>query len=425
MKKSIIILSVIAAWFFLAVSMTSCCGVRRVEVPDAHDVVMYQINPRVFAANNSLQAVTQRLDSISDLGVNVLWFMPLYEIGQVMTVNSPYCIKDYKSLNPEFGTFTDFDKLVREAHRRGMSVIIDWVANHTSWDSEWIQKHPEWYTQDSLGVIISPAGTGWNDVADLNFDNMEMRQEMIESMKYWVLEHGVDGFRCDAADFVPFDFWKQAVDELRALPDCNLLLLAEGRRKDHFDAGFDMNYAWGYLSALRRVFRRGASVSALVQADSSEYAGVDPDKVKLRFISNHDESVRRSAVEEFGGERGAMAAFIATTFIRGGMLIYDSQEVGYVGGIDFFKYVPVDWCANSAYLEEYKSVVKFYNDHPAVRRGHQVIYPHDDVLMFERVWEDDHVLVLVNLRDKEIEVTIPDDGTRYFLKPYEYILETK
>ena len=135
MKKSIIILSVIAAWFFLAVSMTSCCGVRRVEVPDAHDVVMYQINPRVFAANNSLQAVTQRLDSISDLGVNVLWFMPLYEIGQVKTVNSPYCIKDYKSLNPEFGTFTDFDKLVREAHRRGMSVIIDWVANHTSWDS--------------------------------------------------------------------------------------------------------------------------------------------------------------------------------------------------------------------------------------------------------------------------------------------------
>ena len=176
MKKSIIILSVIAAWFFLAVSMTSCCGVRRVEVPDAHDVVMYQINPRVFAANNSLQAVTQRLDSISDLGVNVLWFMPLYEIGQVKTVNSPYCIKDYKSLNPEFGTFTDFDKLVREAHRRGMSVIIDWVANHTSWDSEWIQKHPEWYTQDSLGVIISPAGTGWNDVADLNFDNMEMNE---------------------------------------------------------------------------------------------------------------------------------------------------------------------------------------------------------------------------------------------------------
>lgn len=425
MKKSIIILSVIAAWAFLAVSMTSCCGARRVEVPDAHDVVMYQINPRVFAANNSLKAVTQRLDSISDLGVNVLWFMPLYEIGQVKTVNSPYCIKDYKSLNPEFGTFTDFDKLVREAHRRGMSVIIDWVANHTSWDSEWIQVHPDWYTQDSLGVIISPAGTGWNDVADLNFDNMEMRQEMIESMKYWVLEHGVDGFRCDAADFVPFDFWKQAVDELRSLPDCNLLLLAEGRRKDHFDAGFDMNYAWGYLSALRRVFRRGASVTTLVQADSSEYAGVDPDKVKLRFISNHDESVRKSAVEEFGGERGAMAAFIATTFIRGGMLIYDSQEVGYVGGIDFFKYVPVDWSANSAYLEEYKSVVKFYNDHPAVRRGHQVIYPHDDVLMLERVWENDHVLVLVNLRDKEIEVTTPDDGTRYFLKPYEYILETK
>ncbi|MDE5955894.1 MAG: alpha-amylase, partial [Bacteroidales bacterium] len=341
---------------------------------------MYQINPRVFAADHSFKAIAEQLDQIQELGVNVLWFMPIYEIGRKNSVNSPYCIKDYTSVNPEFGTIDDFNALVKEAHKRGLSVILDWVANHTSWDCAWLEENPEWYTRDSLGNVIHPAGTGWKDVADLDFSNQDMRNAMIEDMKYWIIEHDVDGFRCDAADYVPFDFWKQAVTELRSIPDRRLLLLAEGQRKDHFDAGFDMNYAWGYLAAMRRVFRRNASVTTLIETDLREYEGVDPGKVKLRFTTNHDEAVRRSAVDEFGGERQAMAAFVATAFLRGGMLIYDSQEVGFRGGIDFFRYVHVDWASNPEYREEYKSLVKLYNEHPAIRRGHLVTYPHDDVL---------------------------------------------
>ena len=405
--------------FILAAAVAVSCSAGY-EVPDAQDVVMYQVNPRVFAADHSFNAVKTRLDSIESLGVNVLWFMPVYEIGQEKSVNSPYCIKDYRALNPEFGTLDEFKSMVKEAHKRGMSVILDWVANHTSWDSSWIKDNPEWYTKDSLGNIICPAGTGWKDVADLDFDNQDMRKAMISDMKYWIEEYGVDGFRCDAADFVPFDFWQQAVRELRSIPDRKLLLLAEGRRKDHFDAGFDMNYAWGYLSALRRVYHNDAPATALASADSLEYAGLQPGKVKLRFTTNHDEAVRTPAVKEFCNERGAMAAFVATTYIHGGMLIYGSQEVGYPEGIDFFKYVPVDWSANPSYREEYKSIVSFYNGHPALRRGTVRIYPDKDVLMFSREYGDDSVFVAVNVRNRPVTVNSPEGELS--LDAFEYII---
>lgn len=240
MKKYIFIVSLLCL-------LAACTGKRQGEaavevaaLPAVEDVVMYQVNPRVFAPEKSFKAVERRLDSIQALGINVVWFMPINEVGQEKSVNSPYCVKDYKGVNPEFGTLDEFKALVATCHQKGMNVIIDWVANHTSWDNAWIA-NKEWYTQDEAGNIIFPAGTGWKDVADLNFDNQEMRLAMIEAMKFWVTEIGIDGFRCDAADFVPFDFWKQALDSLRAIPDRSLLMLAEGKRRDHFEAGFDMN----------------------------------------------------------------------------------------------------------------------------------------------------------------------------------------
>lgn len=251
-------------------------------LPAVEDVVMYQVNPRVFAPEKSFKAVERRLDSIQALGINVVWFMPINEVGQEKSVNSPYCVKDYKGVNPEFGTLDEFKALVATCHQKGMNVIIDWVANHTSWDNAWIA-NKEWYTQDEAGNIIFPAGTGWKDVADLNFDNQEMRLAMIEAMKFWVTEIGIDGFRCDAADFVPFDFWKQALDSLRAIPERSLLMLAEGKRRDHFDAGFDMNYSWDFLESLRDVFVKDAPAQELFATDKAEYDTIPVGKVKLRF----------------------------------------------------------------------------------------------------------------------------------------------
>jgi len=190
------------------------------------DIIMYEVNIRAFSNRGDFQGVIDRLDSIKSLSVNTLWLMPIYPIGKIKTVNSPYCINEYTQVNSEFGTINDFNLLVEKAHKREMQVIIDWVANHTSWDHSWIQ-NKGWYTQNVNGNIIHPEGTNWQDVADLNFDNTEMRNEMIRAMKYWVLETNIDGFRCDAADFVPYDFWKQALDTLSSIKGKELILLAE------------------------------------------------------------------------------------------------------------------------------------------------------------------------------------------------------
>ena len=395
-----------------------------IKVPAPEDVVMYQVNPRNFAPQNSFNAVASHLDSIKTMGANVLWFMPIYEIGALKSVNSPYSIKDYRSVNPEFGTMDDFKALVAESHKRGMIVIIDWVANHTSWDSQWIYDNPEWYTHNEAGEIISPEGTGWNDVADLDFSKPDMCQEMIDAMKFWVEEVGVDGFRCDAADYVPFEFWQDCLQQLRAIEGKDLLMLAEGQRKDHFDAGFDMNYAWGWLSALRRVYNGNAGnrmapgqnrrpggpvpVSSLFATDSLEYAGLPEGRVKLRFTTNHDECVKMSPIREFFGPEGSMAAFVATAFIHGGILVYGSQEVGYPGKINFFNYAEIDWQANPAMYDEYCNLIAAYNSEPALRKGSLVPYPDNNVLMFERVFGEDKVLVVINMRDTQHSISLPE-----------------
>lgn len=414
MKNLISIISIALLAVACGATADKACDLR---IPAPEDVVMYQVNPRNFAPQNSFNAVAAHLDSIKTMGVNTIWFMPIYEIGKIKSVNSPYSIKDYRSVNPEFGTLADFKSLVAESHKRGMIVIVDWVANHTSWDSQWIYDNPEWYTHNEAGEIICPPGTGWEDVADLDFSNPQMCQAMIDDMKFWVEEIGVDGFRCDAADFVPYEFWTDCLQQLRAIEGKELLMLAEGERKDHFDAGFDMNYAWGWLSSLRRVFspqmggRRGggiAPVSSLFTTDSLEYAGLPEGKVKLRFTTNHDECVKMSPVREFFSSEGSMAAFVASTFIHGGVLIYGSQEVGYPGKINFFNYVEIDWNANPHMYKEYCDLMKVYNSEPALRKGSMVPYPDNNVLVFEREYEGDKILVVVNLRDTQQHIALPE-----------------
>lgn len=414
----------------------SCSEKGGYEVPAPEDVVMYQVNPRNFAPENSFNEVRKHLDDIQDLGVNVVWFMPICEIGVEKAVKSPYCVKNYTAVNPEFGTIDDFKAIVEDCHSRGMAVIIDWVANHTSWDNQWIKDHPEWYTHDEDGNIVHPQGTGWQDVADLNFDNPDMCQAMIDAMKFWVEEIGIDGFRCDAADYVPYEFWKECLDQLRAIEGHPLLMLGEGQRKDHFDAGFDLNYAWGWLSSLRRVYsgetvtmempsmpnrnggnrpqggrartiNRTVPVSTLFATDSSEYAGIPAGKVKLRFTTNHDEHEKMSPIREFMGQEGSMAAFIASTYIHGGMLIYGCQEVGYPGKIHFFNYCEVDWDANNGLRDEYKKVIQVFKEHPAIRKGDMVPYPDNDVLAFERKDGSENILVVINMRDVQTEAAVP------------------
>ena len=381
------------------------------NVPEVADVVMYQVNPRVFAPSNSFQAIIGRLDSIEDLGVNMLWIMPIYPIGLEKSKNSPYSVRDYKAVAPEYGTIDDLRMLVQSCHERGMGVILDWVANHTAWDNVWVKQHPDWYTHDSTGNIIFPPGTDWTDVADLNYDNKEMRAAMIDAMRFWVDSVGVDGFRCDVAAQVPVDFWTDCINNLRAAAQPrNLIMLAEGANPDNFTAGFDLNYAWEFMGTIARVMKGEASVGKLLTTDKNEYKDLPPGKFKLRFTTNHDEATKASPITLYGGPKASMAAFVATTMLHGGMLVYGSQEVGYPETINFFKYVPVNWNANPAMRDEYKKLISIYNEHPALRSSGKVV-PFDDdensVLIVDRVLNNDNVLVIVNVRNEINNIELP------------------
>ena len=363
------------------------------QLPEVADIAMYQVNPRVFAPSNSLNAVAARIDSIRDLGVNMMWVMPIYPIGLEKGKNSPYCISDYKAIAPEFGTIDDFKHLVQVCHEHQMGIILDWVANHTAWDHPWVKEHPDWYTRDEKAdTIICPQPWNWEDVADLNYDN----------------KVGIDGFRCDVADGVPADFWKDAITQLReAAGERRIVMLAEGKNADNFTiGGFDMNYGWDYKDVLSKVFK-GNPASDLLEADKAEYDSLPDGKVKLRFTTNHDHATEVEPCIQFTNDHGAMAAYVASIFPHGGALIYGSQEVGYPEPINFFKYVPVDWSAKPDVYQEYKKLIGLYNEHPALRKGTMTPYPDNDVLVFEKQDGDEHFLILVNVRNENKTVQVP------------------
>ena len=390
--------------------MLAACGpnkaAQQYTVPRPDEVVMYQVNPRVFADTLSLLAVIPQLDSIKSMGTNVVWIMPIYPIGQEKSKNSPYSIADYCAVNPEFGNIDDFTLLVEECHKRGMAFIMDWVANHTAWDSKWIAEgHTDWYTQDAEGNIVYPAGTDWTDVADLNYDNRDMRKRMTESMLFWIRECGVDGFRCDVADEVPADFWAECITALRENAGRPILMLAEGHKTENFTSGFDLNYAWEYMAALRDVFCRDSSALELLRVNEEEYAEIPTGKMKLRFTTNHDEATKKSTVDEFGGRQGALAAYAAAIYMNGAALLYGEQEVAYPDAINFFEYVPVDWSSNPDMREEYRTMLHVFKENPEIHGPENVSFSTDDILALEK---DGVCLVVVNVRPEAFEFTTPE-----------------
>ena len=429
----------------VAILLTACDPKNKNEnsfaLPEVSDIAMYQVNPRVFAPEKSLNAVAARIDSIQALGVNMIWVMPIYPIGIEKGKNSPYCISDYKAIAPEFGTIDEFKNLVKVCHEHGMGIILDWVANHTAWDHPWVKEHPDWYTHDEKAdTIISPAGFDWYDVADLNYDNKDMRKAMIDAMRFWIVDCGIDGFRCDVADGVPADFWKEAIETLRKDAGRRIVMLAEGKQVDNFTiGGFDMNYGWDYKDSLVHVFNDGKPASDLIAADSAEYAQLPEGKVKLRFTTNHDHSTEVTPVKEFTNERGSMAAYVASIFPHGGALIYGSQEVGYENPINFFKYVAVDWMAKPDLYKEYQHLLKLYNENTALRKGKLTAWSDKDIFLFEKADDSGKFLVAVNVRNEEHEMALPDgwknakttnmaDGSekaltdKVQLKPFEYLI---
>jgi glycosidase len=378
-------------------------------LPKPNDVTLYQINIRTFSNEGNLHGILPRLDSIKNLGVNVIYLMPIYPIGKLKSVNSPYCVRDYKSVNEEFGSLQDLRALVDSIHAKQMSVILDWVPNHTSFDHTWT-KNKSWYLQDSTGKILSPPGMGWSDVAQLNFKNVEMRKEMIASMKYWVLNANIDGFRCDYADGPPYDFWKQAVHELRNIPNRELLLLAEGRRSDHYKAGFDYNFGFSFFENLKAVYAKGKSVKSIDSVNIADHKGASKKQQIVRYLTNHDVNGSDGTPQElFGGDRGAMAAFVVAAYMNSVPMIYNGQEVGTPFRLVFpFTTRKIDWSLNPQLTAEYKKLLAIRNQSVALRSNKVRSYSNDDVSAFVKKKGSEEVFVLSNLRDKQVNFDIPE-----------------
>ncbi len=377
------------------------------NLPAIDNIVMYEVNLRAFSQDGNLQGVVGRLDELKALGINVIWLMPIHPIGAINSVNSPYSVKDYKEVSTEYGTMEDLRNLTDEAHARGMAVLMDWVANHTAWDNPWIENEI-WYTQDASGNIVHPPGTNWLDVADLNFSNTVMRTAMIDAMKFWILEANIDGYRCDYAVGVPYDFWKEAIDELKAIPDRDLILLAEGDRADHYTAGFDLTYGWSFYGALKNTFN-GNPAGNLYLAHHSEYNNIPAGKHKLRFTTNHDESAwDATPVTLFGGKQGAIAASVATIFMGGVPLFYTGQEVGRIGNVPFFSNSPINWNENPDMLQTYQDILGFYNESQVVKLGTNVPYAAADVVCFKKIIGTEEVLIVINARNSPVTFALPD-----------------
>jgi glycosidase len=412
------------------------------KVPTPPDVVMYEANERVFAATASLSAITRRLDDIRALGINVLWLMPVNEQGKQRAIGSPYCVKNYTKVEPEYGTLEDLRTLVKQAHNRDMAVIIDWVANHTSWDNEWIS-NKSWYTQDAQGNIVPPEGTGWSDVADLNYDSADMRKAMIEAMKYWIYEANIDGFRCDAADMIPSDFWKQAIGELREFEGRTILMLAEGNRTDHYASGFDMDYGWDFYDKIKKLYSGQSTIANLYNSHENEYKHIPAGKEKLRFITNHDESAwDATPIALFGGEQGSLSAFVLSATLGGSPLLYSTQEIGVAGNIPFFTPTAINWNMNPEVLAKYKKIMEIYSASEALRKGRLQTFASTDVACFYRLYQSDGALVAVNVRNHAVTFNLPaqfagqsftnvfDHATAALpasitMEPYQYYIWTK
>jgi len=375
-------------------------------VPDPRDVTIYQVNIRAFSNTHDLSGVTARLDQIKALGVNTLYLMPVYPVGSLKSVNSPYCIRNFDSVGAEYGSLTDLRNLVDGAHSRGMAVLLDFVVNQTSWDHPWITQHPDWYVHDGSGKIEQLST--YTDVAALNFTSTAMRTAIIRSMKGWVYRANVDGFRCDFADNPPIDFWQQAIDTLRGIASHRLLMLAEGTRSGNYGAGFDYNFGFTFYGHLKPIID-GSPVTLIDNTNSSDYVGATGTNQIVRYLTNHDVDGSDGApVTLLGGIPGSTAAFVVVAYMKGIPFVYNGTEVAFPTAITFpFTTVTIDWTINPAVTATYIQIINLRNKSTAIRRGALVSYDNSDVCAFTKIAAGDTVFVAVNLRNSSINYAVP------------------
>lgn len=398
--------------------LASCTGKKQNRAIEprypswAKNSVIYEVNVRQYTPEGTFDAFSEHLEQLKELGVDILWFMPINPIGEenrkvpegyTESLGSYYSITDYKAVNPEFGDLDDFKDLVEKAHEMGFKVILDWVANHTAWDHYWVEEHPDWYQKDSLGEMISPYD--WTDVVSLNYENKDLKQEMISCMKFWVEECDIDGFRCDVAGMVPADFWEEARVQLDAIKP--MFMLAEDEQTSSiYEKAFDAAYGWELHHIFHQIALGKMTATNIIDYHLKMDTAFQKQAMKMNFVTNHDEnSWNGTILEKFGKNADNFA--VLTYTLPGMPLIYSGQEANFDKRLHFFVKDTIDW-SDASLVPFYKTLNDFKHNNEIVANppaGGNINFIQniewDNVLCFTRSLDDNTLLCITNLSEQE------------------------
>ena len=392
------------------------------------NAVIYEANLRQGTPERNLKGLQKELPRLKDLGVDIIWLMPIHPISEKNRkgeLGSYYAVKDYKAVNPEFGTFDDLVEFVQVAHQNGLKVILDEVCNHTGADNAWVTEHPEYYAKDADGNFISPFD--WTDVYKLDYSNPDTRAAMTDALKFWITEADIDGYRCDVAMEVPTDYWEEAIPQLRAIKP--VFMLADASEPALLVNAFNADYAWPMKDVFNAIaFTQGVNEYALakgityeptpataifdlLERQQKEYpAGA----VHMNMVTNHDlNSWEGTEFERYGAGLGAFAILSYT--LPGMPMMYTGQEVGFNHPFEFFVQDPVtpDYTAND-FTTFYEMLNSLKATHTALNvnnpEGQMVQYPavSQQVVAFSRTAPGDNVTVIANLSNEATQLTFPD-----------------
>ncbi|MHB1686460.1 MAG: alpha-amylase family glycosyl hydrolase [Ignavibacteriaceae bacterium] len=410
----------------------------------SYSQTIYEVNLRQYSKSGSFEDFARHLPEIKKLGAGILWFMPINPIGvenRKGKLGSYYSVQNYEAINHEFGTLKEFKSLVKEIHKMGMYVIIDWVADHTSWDNVWTKEHPDFYKKDSAGNFVPPV-KDWTDVIALDYSNKKLWAAMIDAMKFWVKDYNIDGFRCDVADMVPTPFWNEARAQLEKIKP--VFMLAEAEQPKLQVKAFDITYSWTLYDLMHEISIGKKNAGDVIKYFNNEKEKFPENSFRMRFTSNHDEnSWNGTEFEIFGDAAKTFAAF--TVVIPGMPLCYNGQEIGMHKRLKFFDKDPIDW-KPSPYREFYTKLFNLRLKNKALLAGDEggkvelVSSPEDkSVYSFVREKDGDKVFAVFNLSAKPVTRNINskliegsytnlfsgekvsfDNKQKFELKPWEY-----
>ncbi|MDN3652836.1 alpha-amylase family glycosyl hydrolase [Thalassotalea ponticola] len=383
----------------------------KVQPPDwVKNATIYEVNIRQFTPQGTFNAFSEHLPRLKQLGVDILWLMPIHPIGEMNrkgNIGSYYSVKDYKAVNPEFGTMEDFKALVDKAHNMGMYVILDWVANHSAWDNPLTLTNPEWYSKDHNGSFQPTPWWDWSDIIDFDYQHPGIREYMTGALKFWVEQADVDGYRADVAGFIPTDFWNHVRIELDQIKP--VFMLAEWESRDLHEYAFDMSYSWKLHDVMEDVAHGKKDTSALYHYFAKELNSWPADAIKMNFVDNHDKNSWEDTV--FVRFQNALKPAIVLTATAEGMpLIYSGQEAGLDKALAFFEKDEITWQEHEIGTL-YKTLFGLKHDNRALFNGnwggHMMPVPNnqsESVLSFVRETHNDKVFVVLNFSDAALTV---------------------